>query len=129
MCQPGIWWIFDVLHKFILNEILPAGQPLQARAIGETELIRCAYDWRESEDEFQLWNFDHNYGFYGMEENEGLRFIFTIAIVQGNVVVGSLDDITPVDATRHALDIHELSFIPAKQIFRMLSFHSKAQAI
>ena len=64
-----------------------------------------------------------------VEKNEGLRFVFTVAIAQGNVVVGNLDYITPVEATRHALDIHELSFVPAEQIFRMVPFHFKAQAI
>jgi hypothetical protein len=77
----------------------------------------------------ELRDFDYHYGFYGSEEHKGLRLIVSIAITQRNVVVGYLDYMTLVDATGHTLDIYDLTFVAAKQIFRMLSFHFKPQPI
>lgn len=102
---------------------------MQARAIGETKLIRCeVYLARAmAARPGQLRDFDHHYGFYGIEEHKGLRFILSIAITQRHVVAGYLDYMTLVDATGEALDIYELAFIAAKQIFGVLSFHFKHQ--
>ncbi len=75
----------------------------------------------------QLRDFEHHYRFYGSEEHKGLRFILSIAISQRHVVVGYLDYMTLVDAAGDALDIHELAFVAAKQIFGVMSFHFKHQ--
>jgi hypothetical protein len=100
---------------------------MQARAIGETELIRGAVYLARAmaARSGQLRDFDYHYGFYGSEEHKGLGFIVSIAITQQNVVVGYLAYMTLVDATGDALDIYDLAFVAAKQIFCVLSFHFK----
>jgi hypothetical protein len=55
-----------------------------------------------------------------------MRFVFAIAIAERDVVVGYFDHITLIHAAGDAFNIHELTFITAKQIFRVLSFHGNS---
>ena len=69
-------------------------------------------------------NFNHHKGLYGVEEHECLGFILTDAITKRNVVVSYFANVSLINASRDALDVHELPLVPAKQIFRVLSIHS-----
>src|SRR5882672_1199267 len=100
---------------------------MQARLIGATKLIRCEIDWRELwQGLAQLRRLSYNDRLNRIEEHKRLRFVFGIAVGERNVVVGYLDYMALIHAAGEAPDINELSFIPAKQIFRVLSFHFDA---
>ena len=98
---------------------------MQVRVIGETKLIRGGAYWRESVGrQFGgLRGFTYHHGFDGSEEYEGLRLVLGIAIAKRYVVVGYFDHITLVHTTGDTLDVHKLTFITPKQVFRVLSFH------
>lgn len=98
---------------------------MQARAIDETQLSRCGVYLASArlQDRCPLGEFAYHHRFNGIEEHKGHGFVIGIAIAQRNVVVGYLNDITFVDASRDALDIYELAFVATKQVFRVLSFH------
>ena len=101
---------------------------MQARVIGETELTRCeAYLARATAARSrQLRGFDYHNRFYGAKEHKGLRFVLSIAVGKRYVVVGYFNYITLVNASGETPDVYQLAFIPAKQIFRVLSFHFDA---
>lgn len=58
-----------------------------------------------------------------MEEYKSLRLVFGVPIGKRDVVVGNFTYSALVYAGGDGLDIYELAFVPAKQVFRVLSCH------
>ena len=88
----------------------------ELRSFGQVEVQRLPYRG----------NFNYHQRFYCVKEDECLGFVFTAAITKRDVVVSDFANVSLIQASRDTLDVHELPFVPAKQIFRVFSIHYNA---
>jgi hypothetical protein len=97
--------------------------PIAATAVYQSRVHLARLRFRELRNG---WNYHYDERFYSVKKHECLGFVIAPAVTKQDVVISYFADVSLVYASRNALDVHELSFVSAKQILRVLSIHCDA---